>query len=103
LRISRRKLLAQSAKIIPTASLLGSASGLLASPEPSATPAKKLKVVVTGGHPGDPEFGCGGTIARYTDADHEAVLLYLNRGEGNCGANDPNDCAKIRTSEPVRS
>ena len=22
------------------------------------------KVVVTGGHPGDPEYGCGGTIAR---------------------------------------
>ena len=22
---------------------------------------RKLKVVVTGGHPGDPEYGCGGT------------------------------------------
>jgi LmbE family N-acetylglucosaminyl deacetylase len=35
--------------------------------------------VVTGGHPGDPECGCGGTIARYTEAGHEAVLLYLSR------------------------
>jgi N-acetylglucosamine malate deacetylase 1 len=41
----------------------------------------KPKVVVTGGHPGDPEYGCGGTIARYTDLGHEVVLLYLNRGE----------------------
>ncbi|SPE61394.1 LmbE family protein [Verrucomicrobia bacterium] len=41
----------------------------------------KLKVIVTGGHPGDPEYGCGGTIARYTDLGHEVVLLYLNRGE----------------------
>jgi len=41
----------------------------------------KFKIVVTGGHPGDPEYGCGGTIARYSDLGHEVVLLYLNRGE----------------------
>jgi LmbE family N-acetylglucosaminyl deacetylase len=41
----------------------------------------KLKVIVTGGHPGDPEYGCGGTIACYTNLGHEVVLLYLNRGE----------------------
>jgi LmbE family N-acetylglucosaminyl deacetylase len=41
----------------------------------------KLKIIVAGGHPGDPEYGCGGTIARYTDLGHEVVLLYLNRGE----------------------
>ena len=35
----------------------------------------KFKIVVTGGHPGDPEYGCGGTIARYTDLGHEVVLL----------------------------
>ncbi|MGH9455197.1 MAG: PIG-L deacetylase family protein, partial [Terriglobia bacterium] len=32
------------------------------------------------GHPGDPEYGCGGTIARYSDLGHEVVLLYLNNG-----------------------
>ena len=41
----------------------------------------RLKVIVTGGHPGDPEYGCGGTAARYADLGHEVVLLYLNRGE----------------------
>jgi LmbE family N-acetylglucosaminyl deacetylase len=50
-------------------------------PESAQGPKRKLKVVVTGGHPGDPEYGCGGTIARYTDLGHEVVLLYLNRGE----------------------
>jgi N-acetylglucosamine malate deacetylase 1 len=40
----------------------------------------KLKVIVTGGHPGDPEYGCGGTIARYSDLGHHVVLLYLNEG-----------------------
>lgn len=46
-----------------------------------AKPGRKLKIVVTGGHPGDPEYGCGGTIARYADAGHDVVLLYLNEGE----------------------
>jgi LmbE family N-acetylglucosaminyl deacetylase len=55
-------------------------------------PKQKLKVVVTGGHPGDPEYGCGGTIARYTNLGHEVVLLYLNRGEGN-------DKNKVRVAE----
>ena len=44
-------------------------------------PDRKLKVIVCGGHPGDPEYGCGGTVARYTDLGHEVVLLYLNDGE----------------------
>lgn len=41
---------------------------------------RKLKIVVTGGHPGDPEYGCGGTIARLTSLGHEVVLLYMNDG-----------------------
>jgi len=40
-----------------------------------ARPPGRLKVVVSGGHPGDPECGCGGTIARYTALGHEVVLL----------------------------
>jgi LmbE family N-acetylglucosaminyl deacetylase len=60
---------------------------------------RKLKIVVAGGHPGDPECGCAGTIARYTDLGHEAVLLYLNRGEGYCGSAALDRCAAIRTAE----
>jgi LmbE family N-acetylglucosaminyl deacetylase len=41
----------------------------------------RLKIVVAGGHPGDPEYGCGGTIARYSNTGHDVVLLYLNNGE----------------------
>ena len=77
--ISRREMLSKAA-------FLGSAAmaATAAEPSPSGTSlptTDKLKVVVTGGHPGDPEYGCGGTIARYTDLGHEVVLLYLNRGE----------------------
>jgi len=45
------------------------------------TPQRRSKIVVTGGHPGDPEYACGGTIARLTSAGHDVVLLYLNNGE----------------------
>jgi len=61
----------------------------------------KMKIIVTGGHPGDPEYGCGGTIARYTDAGHDVVLLYLNKGEWT---DKPGyDSAKVRTAEATKA
>ncbi|HTL18246.1 MAG TPA: PIG-L family deacetylase [Patescibacteria group bacterium] len=79
--ISRRDLLKSG--LTATTISLGLAAGLSAPDQaPQPGPAKtKLKVVVTGGHPGDPEYGCGGTVARYSDLGHAVVLLYLNRGE----------------------
>jgi N-acetylglucosamine malate deacetylase 1 len=62
-------------------------------------PARPLKIVVAGGHPGDPECGCAGTIARYTDLGHHVSLLYLNRGEGYCGGAELARCGAIRTTE----
>ena len=59
----------------------------------------KPKVVVTGGHPGDPEYGCGGTIARYTALGYPVTLLYLNRGEKGCPGKSATECADIRTAE----
>ena len=50
------------------------------SASPSAAPSRRMKIMVTGGHPGDPEYGCGGTIARLTALGHDVVLLYLNDG-----------------------
>lgn len=67
------------------------------------TAARPLKIVVAGGHPGDPECGCGGSIARFRDAGHEVVLLYLNRGEGYCGSAPRDRCASIRSSEAAEA
>lgn len=53
---------------------------MIPSSEPGK-PGRSLKVVVTGGHPGDQEYGCGGTVARFADNGHEVVMLYLNNGE----------------------
>ena len=38
---------------------------------------KKLKVVVFGGHPDDPESGAGGLIATLTALGHEVILAYV--------------------------
>ena len=45
----------------------------------SGRPADKLKVVVFGGHPDDPESGAGGLIATLTRQGHE-VILRLRHG-----------------------
>ena len=41
-----------------------------------AHPAKKLKVVIFGGHPDDPESGAGGLAATLTAMGHEVILAY---------------------------
>lgn len=63
--------------------VLAGAIAVEAAAQDPASPASqgtKSKIIVTGGHPGDPEYGCGGTIARLTSLGHEVVLLYLNDG-----------------------
>src|SRR3954453_9812317 len=42
----------------------------------SGAPAKRLKVVVFGGHPDDPESGAGGLIATLTRRGHEVICAY---------------------------
>jgi LmbE family N-acetylglucosaminyl deacetylase len=81
--ISRRNMLGKAglagatfALALPVANAAASADG-----KDQEQAKSKLKIIVTGGHPGDPEYGCGGTIARYTDLGHEVVLLYLNEGD----------------------
>lgn len=59
----------------------------------------KSKVIVAGGHPGDPEYGCGGTIAKYAEMGHRVVLLYLNRGEKGCASKSQKDCGDLRSVE----
>jgi LmbE family N-acetylglucosaminyl deacetylase len=60
---------------------------------------RRLRVVCVGAHPGDPEFGCGGTMAKYSREGHAVTFIYLTRGE----AGDPNktyaESALLRTKE----
>src|SRR4051794_13937562 len=80
--LSRRTLLACGTTLgsaLAAGPLLSAAQE--ARPEPALGSRPARKVIVTGGHPGDPEYGCGGTVARYTDLGHDVILLYLNRGD----------------------
>ncbi len=62
-------------------------------------PDRKLKIVVTGGHPGDPEYGCGGTIARYTELGHDVLLLYLNRGDPSERPGEASKTVRVQEAE----
>ena len=94
--VSRRTMLKESLVASATAVSLSRA---FARQQAGRSPGSRLRVVVTGGHPGDPECGCAGTIARYSDLGHEVCILYLNRGEGYCGQAPLNTCAATRTAE----
>jgi len=60
-------------------------------------PGRKIKVMVCGGHPGDPEYGCGGTVARLTGLGHQVLLLYLNDGAW------PPTPASVRIAEATKA
>src|SRR4249920_838261 len=60
---------------------------------------KKLNIVCIGAHPGDPEFGCGGTMAKYSDAGHSVIFLYLTRGEASDPGKTFAQMAALRTME----
>jgi LmbE family N-acetylglucosaminyl deacetylase len=81
MKITRRKLLATGGGLASGFALSVNAGEVLTNSQYSqATRPRKIKVIVCGGHPGDPEYGCGGTIARLTELGHEVVLMYLNDG-----------------------
>jgi N-acetylglucosamine malate deacetylase 1 len=96
LNVTRRSLLANTAMAAAVGSLLP-AAGSFAQSASSSVPPKRMKFVVTGGHPGDPEYGCGGTVARLTRLGHEVVLLYLNDGAW------PPTPASVRLAEAQRA
>src|SRR6185369_3049187 len=60
---------------------------------------RKLKVVCVGGHPDDPESGCGGALIRYAQAGHSVSVVYLTRGERGIRDKGLDEAAKIRTAE----
>jgi LmbE family N-acetylglucosaminyl deacetylase len=55
---------------------------------PPREAAKKLRVVIVGAHPDDPESGCGGLIAKLSHAGHKVIVGYVTcfRGDRKIGA-----------------
>lgn len=65
-----------------------------------ATPPKG-HVVCVGGHPDDPESGCGGTLALYQQQGYQATAVYLTRGERGIRGKTAAEAAQIRTAEAL--
>jgi N-acetylglucosamine malate deacetylase 1 len=81
MKITRRDLLVSAGGLASGLALGAKSSGAKTDAQSGQiSAARKIKVIVCGGHPGDPEYGCGGTVARLTQLGHEVVLLYLNDG-----------------------
>jgi len=77
------------------------AAGLLGLPLPVADRAdtSRLKVVVFGAHPDDPESMAGGTAALFAAQGHDVVCLYLTRGEAGIEGKTHEQAAAIRIEE----
>lgn len=67
-------------------------------PEELATPTRALAI---GAHPDDIEFGCGGTLARWSQADcHVTMLVVTDGSKGSWDpAADPAELAMRRSTE----
>jgi len=63
----------------------------------------KKKIVCVGGHPDDPESGCGGTLARFVNSGHEVTIIYLTTGEAGIEGKAHNEAAAIRKQEALNA
>ncbi len=94
-KISRREVMKMAAPL--TAGLTG--AGLPEMAPEEKKPNKKLKLMVVGGHPDDPETACGGIMSLYSKEGHEVVSVYLTRGERGIRGKTFPEAAVIRENE----
>src|SRR5215471_13511839 len=88
--VSRRTFVKRSIVVAGTLPLTSTAPDLNAA---------RLTVVCVGGHPDDPESGCGGALVRYATAGHSVIIVYLTRGERGIPGKSLDEAARIRTAE----
>ncbi|MFN8256241.1 MAG: PIG-L family deacetylase [Bacteroidales bacterium] len=101
-KLSRRHFLTNS---IPAA--IGTTIGLSATHvlanNYSEMPKNKMKILVVGAHPDDPETMSGGAMALYSGMGHEVVAAYLTRGEAGIEGKSHEESARIRTEEAKKA
>ncbi|HEX4758704.1 MAG TPA: PIG-L family deacetylase [Terracidiphilus sp.] len=96
--ITRREMVANSSKLALGLAATAPSAQVILGAQPAENPsAGKFRIVICGGHPGDPEYGCGGTIARLTSHGHDVSLLYLNQGDW------PPTSIEVRLSEAQKA
>ena len=63
----------------------------------------KKKIVVVGGHPDDPESGCGGTVPLLIKAGHEVTFMYFTNGDEGIVGKSHEEAASIRRKECLQA
>ena len=63
----------------------------------------KKKIVCVGGHPDDPESGCGCTLARLAKSGGELTIIYLTTGEAGISGKTNAEAAAIRKAEAIKA
>ena len=61
------------------------------------------KIVCVGGHPDDPESGCGGTLAKLRNVGHAVTIIYLTTGEAGIPGKSHDEAAAIRRQEAINA
>src|ERR1700739_1915052 len=64
---------------------------------------EKKKIVCVGGHPDDPESGCGGTLAKLANMGHEVTIIYLTTGEAGINGTSHDEAARTRKQEAINA
>ncbi len=100
--ISRRDLLKISGATVGAATFGLSAFGSASAGAIGQT-AKKLKIIVVGAHPDDPETACGGTMTMLAAEGHEVVSAYLTKGEAGLRGKTYDEAAAIRSKEALEA
>ena len=95
-----RRTFIKDAGVLAAPILLAAHAPPLVAAAPS--PVRTLKVLCVGGHPDDPESGCGGTLSRYAELGHSVTVLYLTRGERGIRDKALEEAAKIRAASRAR-
>lgn len=69
----------------------------------SLNDAPRGNVVCVGGHPDDPESGCGGTLALFAKLGYQVTIVYLTTGEAGIEGKSHEASASIRKQEAINA
>jgi LmbE family N-acetylglucosaminyl deacetylase len=91
-------------RFLQTASLgLGAFYLPALSKSPSGVNNSKKKIVCVGGHPDDPESGCGGSLAKFAQAGNNVTIIYLTTGEAGIEGKPHQEAAAVRKQEAMNA